>query len=179
MPISWTAIHALHEPDLDRHWAHCRDELGLDCPLEVFEELFFEHHGDAEFGSLYRAVDWSTVAWTETELSGLLLRRIAVERGFQYAVDEARARTLLEGLSDARDAVVEHWARHLTWLRPPILVSGEVTGSGFEYELLVGFTRLGNLLGLLDRQDVPEMKRHRVWVGTLDARWRAKRGAWD
>ncbi len=53
----------------------------------------------------------------------------------------------------------------MTWLRPPILVTGEVTGSGFEYELLVGFTRLGNLLGLLDRQEVPEMKRHRVWVG--------------
>jgi hypothetical protein len=165
MPISWSAIQALHEPDLERHWMRCRDELGLNCPLEVFEELFFEHHGDAEFGALYRAVDWSAVAWTETELSGLLLRRVAVERGYQYAVDEARARTLLEGLSDARDAVVEHWLNHSTWLRPPILVSGDVTGSGFEYELLVGFTRLGNLLGLLDRQEVPEMKRHRVWVG--------------
>ena len=70
MPISWSAIQALHEPDLERHWVRCRDELGLDCPLEVFEELFFEHHGDAEFGALYRAVDWSAVAWTETELSG-------------------------------------------------------------------------------------------------------------
>ena len=46
-------------------------------------------------------------------------------------------------------------------------MSGEVTGSGFEYELLVGFTRLGNLLGLLDRQEVPEMQRHRVWVGSV------------
>lgn len=32
MPISWTAIQALHEPDLERHWARCRDELTLDCP---------------------------------------------------------------------------------------------------------------------------------------------------
>ena len=166
MPISWTAIQALHEPELERHWVRCRDELGLDCPLEVFEELFFEHHGDEDFGTMYRAVDWSAVAWTETELSGVLLRRVGVDRGYQYAVDEARARTLQEGLSDARDAVVEHWLSQLTWLRPPILVTGEVTGSGFEYELLVGFTRLGNLLGLLDRQEVPEMKRHRVWVGS-------------
>ena len=111
MTISWTAIQALHEPDLERHWVRCRDELGLDCPLDVFEELFFEHHGDAEFGTLYRAVDWSAVAWTETELSGVLLRRVGVDRGYQYAVDEARARTLEEGLSDARDAVVEHWAQ--------------------------------------------------------------------
>ena len=86
-------------------------------------------------------------------------RRGGVDRGYQYAVDEARARTLEKGLSDVRDAVVERWASHLTLLRPPILVTGEVTGSGFEYELLVGFTRLRNLLGLLDRQEVPEMKR--------------------
>ena len=90
MPISWSAIQALHEPDVERHWVRCRDELGLDCPLEVFEELFFEHHGDAEFESLYRAVDWSTVAWTETELSGVLLRRVAVDRGYQYAVGARR-----------------------------------------------------------------------------------------
>ena len=133
----------------------------------MFEELFFEHHGDAEFGTLYRAADWSAVGWTELELSGAALRRVGVDRGHQYAVDEARARTVEEGLSDARYAVVGHWARRLTWLRPPILVTGEVTGSGFEYELLVGFTRLGNLLGLLDRQEVPEMKRDRVWVGNL------------
>lgn len=40
---------------LGRHLARCRDELGLDCPLEVFEELFFEHHGDANFAGLNRA----------------------------------------------------------------------------------------------------------------------------
>jgi hypothetical protein len=34
--------------------------------------------------------------------------------------------------------------------------------------MLVGFTRLGNLLGLLDRAEVPEAQRHRVWVGTVE-----------
>ena len=111
MPISWTAIQALHEPDLERHWARCRDELTLDCPLAVFEELFFEHHGDDDFGGLYRAIDWATAVWTETDLSGVMLRRVAVDRGYQYAVDEARARTLREGLVDARPAIVEHWSR--------------------------------------------------------------------
>jgi hypothetical protein len=102
----------------------CRDEFGPDCPLEVFEELLFEHHGDAEFGTLYRAVDWSAVAWTEMELSGVVLRRVGVDCGYQYAVDEARARTVEEGLCDPRDAVVAHWANQSTWLRPPILVTG-------------------------------------------------------
>lgn len=68
-------------------------------------------------------------------------------------------------LNAERPAIVEHWSLHHTWLRPPILVTGEVTGSGHQFEMLVGFTRLGNLRGLLDRQEVPEMKRHRVRVG--------------
>ena len=104
-------------------------------------------------------------AWSEEALSGIQLRQVSVDRGYQYAVDEARWRTLEEGVSDARPAVVEHWARAGTWLVPPVLVTGEVTGSALRYELLVGFTRLGNLLGLLDRAEVPEVARHRFWVG--------------
>jgi hypothetical protein len=37
------------------------------------------------------------------------------------------------------------------------MVSGEVLGTNIGYELLVGVTRLGNLLGALDRQDVAEV----------------------
>lgn len=162
MRISWTAIQALHEPDLERHWSRCGDELGLDCPIEVFEELFFERYGAADFGATFRAVDWSEVAWRERGLSGMALRQVAVDGGYQHAVDEARARTLFEGLVDERPAIVEHWSLHHTWLRPPVLV----TGRGYQYELLVGFTRLG----LLDREEVPELRRHRVWVGTHSGR---------
>lgn len=96
----------------------------------------------------------------------MALRRVAVDRGYQYAVDEARRRTFARGINDEREDVVAHWIEYRTWLRPPIVVTGEVTGSGYQYELLVGFTRLGNLLGLLDRAEVPEAQRHRVWRGT-------------
>jgi hypothetical protein len=30
---------------------------------------------------------------------------------------------------------------------------------------LIGFTRLGNLLALLDREEVREIQKHLVWVG--------------
>jgi hypothetical protein len=40
----------------------------------------------------------------------------------------------------------------------------ELPQSNLKYELIVGFTRLGNLLGALDRQDLPEHARHRVWI---------------
>jgi hypothetical protein len=45
-------------------------------------------------------------------------------------------------------------------------VSDQVIGSPLADECLVGFAQLGNLLGLLDRQDVPEYAIHRVWLGS-------------
>ena len=46
------------------------------------------------------------------------------------------------------------------------MVAGDVLGTNIGYELVVGYTRLGNLLGLLDREEVSEMKKHLVWVGS-------------
>jgi hypothetical protein len=81
-------------------------------------------------------------------------------------VDEARWRTREKGVQDDRPEIIEHWRTARTWLRSPILVAGEVTGTSLGNECLVGFTRLGNLVGLLDRQDIPEYATHRVWHGT-------------
>jgi hypothetical protein len=52
----------------------------------------------------------------------------------------------------------------------PVLVTGEVIGASLDAQCLVGFTRLGNLRGLLDRQDIPEAARHRVWLGRRKSR---------
>lgn len=57
MSISWAAIRKLHEADLDLRRVRCRDGLDFDCPLDVFEERFLGHHGDEEFGTMYRASD--------------------------------------------------------------------------------------------------------------------------
>ena len=54
------------------------------------------------------------------------------------------------------------------------MVAGEVLGTNIGYELLVGYTRLGNLLGLLDRQEISEVARHLVWVGNV----RLPAGGW-
>jgi hypothetical protein len=63
--------------------------------------------------------------------------------------------------------VVAHWQEAHSWFTPPVMVAGDVFGSNVGYELLVGFTRLGNLLGLLDREEIPEMQKHLMWVGRL------------
>ena len=65
--------------------------LGVNSPPDVFEQLFFDHHGDDDFAGVVRFVDWAVVEWEERLLSGVALRRVAVPRPYQHAVDEARA----------------------------------------------------------------------------------------
>lgn len=48
---------------------------------------------------------------------------------------------------------------------PPVIVAGDDPAFNVGFELLAGCTRLGNLLGLLDRQEIAEVARHLMWVG--------------
>jgi hypothetical protein len=80
-------------------------------------------------------------------------------------LDEARDRATQFGIVDERQDVVNHWKDAKSWVVPPVIVSGDLQGEGAGFELLVGYTRLGNLLGLLDREEVPESQKHLVWIG--------------
>ena len=167
MALTWSALQNKFHGTAAAHWNLC-ESFGLACPFDVFEQLFFEHHGREDFAGLLSGIDWSEVVWREQMMSGAELQRVAVPRAFQVAVDEARVRTELIGVEDDRDEVLTQWAEEGTWLRSPILVSGALLGSGVEWELLVGFTRLGNLLGLLDQNLVNSEQLHRVWVGEVE-----------
>jgi hypothetical protein len=167
--LTWPIIQQLHAADLATYWQRVSD-AGLECPLDVFEQLFFDHHDDADFAAVVRLIDWQTVRWEEVNWSAAALRRISVPRPYRLAVDEARTRTVEEGIQDERPEVIEHWQQIGTWLRSPILVSGEVTGTFLDVQCLVGFTRLGNLLGLLDRQEIPEAAPDLEAIGGIDTR---------
>ncbi len=161
---TWGRVQRLYDADRTVHWERCEGE-GLECPQEVFTQLFHEEASNADFAAVVRAVDWGRVHWELEEFSGIALRQIRVDRGYQYALDEARDRATQFGIVDDREEVVAHWRDAHSWFAPPVMVDGEVLGNNVGYELLVGYTRLGNLLGLLDRQEVPEAKQHLVWVG--------------
>jgi hypothetical protein len=162
--FTWGRIQRLYDKDPAVHWQRCEAE-GLQCPQETFAQLFHEDANDADFGAIVRAVDWGRVRWELEEFSGEALRQVRVDRGYQFALDEARDRARQFGIVDDREDVVAHWRDAQSWFAPPVMVAGEVLGSNVGYELLVGFTRLGNLLGLLDRQEVPEERKHLLWVG--------------
>jgi hypothetical protein len=173
--FSWARIRRLYDADAVVHWQRCESE-GLQCPQEVFTQLFHAEESHAEgaesSGGLLlsdleavTAIDWGRVSWELMEMSGIALRHMRVDREYQYAIAEARDRAVCYGIVDERDEVLAHWQEAKSWVVPPVAVSGDLLGSGAGYELLVGYTRFGNLLGMLDREEVPESQKHLVWVG--------------
>jgi hypothetical protein len=162
--FTWGRTQRLYDADPGVHWRRCAAE-GLECPQEVFVQLFHEDANDEDFAAVMRAVDWGRVRWELEEFSGGALRQVRVDRSYQHALDESRDRATQFGILDDREEVAVHWRDALSWYAPPVMVAGEVLGSNVGYELLVGHTRLGSLLGLLDRQEVPDFKKHLVWVG--------------
>jgi hypothetical protein len=164
--FTWSRIQRLYDVEGQIHWTRCEAE-GFECPHEVFAQLFHEDANDADFAATVRAVDWGRVRWELEEFSGIAMRHVRVDRGYQYALDEARERVTQSGIHDDRTEVLDRWRDARSWITPTVMVSGDVMGTNIGYELLVGVTRLGNLLGGLDRQDVSEVHRHLVWTGRL------------
>jgi hypothetical protein len=162
--FSWARIQRLYDADAMAHWQRSEAE-GLQCPQEVFTQLFHEEVNNEDFAVIVRSVDWGRVRWELQEMSGVALRHVRVDRGYQLAIDEARDRATQFGIQDDREEVVSHWKEAKSWVVPPVVVSVGLLGGGTGFELLVGHTRLGNLLGLLDREEVKETQKHLVWVG--------------
>ena len=168
--FSWARIQRLYDADAVTHWQRCEAE-GLQCPQEVFTQLFHEESNNEDFAVVVRSIDWGRVNWELQEMSGIALRHMRVAREYQHALDEARDYAVSYGIVDDRGEVVSHWQEAKSWLVPPVVVSGDLLGGGGSgYELLVGYTRLGNLLGMLDREEVKEPQKHLVWVGRFTER---------
>jgi hypothetical protein len=39
--------------------------IGLDCPSDVLEQLFYDHHDDEDFAGIVRFIDWATNVWSD------------------------------------------------------------------------------------------------------------------
>jgi hypothetical protein len=162
--FTWSRIRRLYDPDATAHWQRCESE-GLRCPQEAFTQLFHEQSNNEDFAVIVRSIDWGRVRWELQEISGMALRHVRVDREYQHALDEARDQATRFGIVDERQEVVDHWRDAKSWIVPPVAVSFDLLGGGAGLELLIGYTRLGNLLALLDREEVPEIDKHLVWVG--------------
>jgi hypothetical protein len=164
MALYWADIERAYVPEPQAHWQVC-GAMGLRCPFDVFEQLFHEHYGDPQLQSLLRGVNWRAVCWEEASLPGEAFMQLAIPRAFQLAVEEARAQTAISGFWDFRTDVMRSWREEGTWVRPPILVEGALLHCPAALEALVGWTRIGDLLGMMERGEVYEEYVHRVWMG--------------
>jgi hypothetical protein len=86
--LTWRAIQQGYSPDLTEHLAAAQAR-GLECPLDVFEQLFHDHHEDLELAEALRFVDWRTVRWEQGQLVATMqlhrpdeLQAAATETGF-------------------------------------------------------------------------------------------------
>jgi hypothetical protein len=61
-------------------------------------------------------------------------------------------------------ASLRRWRDAGSCFAPPVLVAGDALGTNIGYELLVGYTRLRNLLGLLDWEKIPDVQKRLVCV---------------
>lgn len=159
--LAYTHVAALWHAEFDTHRARAA-EIGVQCPEPVFAQLFHAPRLDPTHLLVVGAIDWRGVRWCDAQLSGHALAEVHVHRALEAAVDNARDATASAGLDDTEAAA---WSTSMTWSDPPILIDGDVSASPVSYELIVGATRLGRLLGLIDRGDLTADARHRVWVG--------------
>lgn len=164
MSVGWAAIQAQYVPSLELHAMRCQ-RIGLACPLDVFEQLFHEAHLDGDLAHALAHVDWQRVRWDSKLLSGRELRDVSVPRTFETAFAAGQANVLERGLEDDREQVVRHWRDVGTWLRAPVLVTGDIARLPDPHGLVVGFQRLANLRALMLRNEISENSLHRVWIG--------------
>ena len=58
--FTWSRIERLYDPDPIVHWQRCESE-GLQCPQEVFTQLFHEEATNTDFAAIVRATDYSAL----------------------------------------------------------------------------------------------------------------------
>jgi hypothetical protein len=76
MTIRWSTVQGAYSADLQDHWTRAQ-ALGLNCPLDVFEQLFFDHHVDDDYAAVVRFIEWVDVVWAERQV---VRRRAATRR---------------------------------------------------------------------------------------------------
>jgi hypothetical protein len=58
--FTWSRIQRLYDPDAVAHWQCCESE-GLQCPQEVFTQLFHEQANSEDFAVIVRSIDYSAL----------------------------------------------------------------------------------------------------------------------
>lgn len=146
--------------------------LDLPMPSDVLEQFCSDHGRKEEFQEQYGHLNLRELLWQLQSIPAKQLVQATVYEEFQCyprEVSERVAGFQKDGWEciDCRSEVIEQWRKHQTWLRPPILLVGNLVGQGPSLHLVEGHTRLGILAGLVKAGIVDAESTHQAWVGVV------------
>jgi hypothetical protein len=157
--------------------------LALPMPDDVLEQFVFDHGTKDHVQRQYGHLDLHAIRWEQLALPAFEILACSVYTSFTDFVEAVADQTRIVHAKGWADVCLSpwaanHWQRHGTWMRSPVLMRGELAGSASALHLVEGHTRLGALRGLVESGELSPSSAHQVWVGEgflpgeADALWR-------
>jgi hypothetical protein len=144
--------------------------LQLPIPEDVLEQFLFDHGTKGEFQLQYGNIDLHGLRWELMSIQAAEILGCSVYPEFGRWIETVAGRTRVvpqEGWRAVQlpPGAAQHWQSCGTWIRPPVMLQGEVLKSNRTLHLVEGHTRIGALLGLIQSEALPSSSIHLVWVG--------------
>ncbi len=144
--------------------------LELPMPADVLEQFVFDHGTKHEFQQQYGHLDLHALHWECQPIRAEEILACSVHPDYAEWVETAAGRTRAvprEGWNNVifPPRTAQFWADNGTWMRTPVMLSGDLVHSDRPLHLVEGHTRLGALRGLVESVVLPSSSVHSVWVG--------------
>ncbi|MBN8449166.1 MAG: hypothetical protein J0M13_09205 [Candidatus Accumulibacter sp.] len=145
-----------------------------ETPLDVIEQVYSHHGRKGEFQEQYADLELSSIAWVSAPIFAAELIQASFYPGFAnwFRTVEARPLAFAEcgwRCIDTRADVIEHWTKHQTWSREPVLIKGFQPAVAERLHLVEGHTRVALLSGLVKSGVLSPKSEHQVFVGRAGA----------
>lgn len=144
--------------------------LEIPMPEEVMEQFIFDHGTKEEFQRQYGHLDLHALKWDLLSIPAEDILACSVYPPYASLIKSVAASTRVVPTGSWDDVpfpptALEHWQTHGSWMRPPIMLRGELVGSDWSLHLVEGHTRIGTLRGRQESGLVLP-RTHFVWLGT-------------
>lgn len=122
--------------------------LELPMPADVLEQFVFDHGANEEFQKQYSHLNLHTLQWDLISAETKDILTCSVYPHFIGWMETATSRTRVVPFDGWNDVLLppgaaQYWRDHGTWMRPPIIITGDLVGSDSALHLAEGHTRVG------------------------------------
>ena len=166
-----------YDKDSDRINVESIVEILPVCPIEIINDIYADHGRKAEFQAEYGNVDISKLHWKLMEFTGKELIESSIIPEFLQWVLTCKKKLNdfntdgWECISNIK-TIEDSWNTNKTWLKPPYFFDPNVLAiSKNNLHLVEGHTRLGILMGLINKKIVSPTMTHKVWLGKINGNY--------